>query len=42
MRISLTKFKDLYYINDNGIGVKADDKKAQKQINHRALLGLLP
>lgn len=34
MRIYLTKFKDLYYINDNGVGVKADDVKAQKQINH--------
>lgn len=34
MRIYLTKFKDLYYIYHNGIGVKADDVKAQKQINH--------
>lgn len=34
MRIYLTKFKDLYYINNNGINVKADDEKAQKQINH--------
>lgn len=28
MRIYLTKFKDLYYINDNGIGIKANDVKA--------------
>lgn len=40
--IYLTKFKDLYHIYHDGIGVKVDEEKAQNQINHLALLGLLP